>query len=134
MQIKQKTKKRNHTEDWIQRAVAEHLALRKRPGVVWWHTPNGGKRHPREARRLKEMGVRAGVSDLILVHNKEIFCLELKAPKGRESESQLQFLEDMKRAGAFCEIAYGLDEALATLEAWGLIRGWVGTHGTNTVD
>jgi hypothetical protein len=114
---------RAHFEDDIQMAIVQHLKLRGVPGAVWFHVPNGGRRNPREAARFKQLGVRAGVSDLILVHDKNIFALELKAPRGRASESQLEFIRDMKNAGAKVCIAEGIDKALDALESWGLLRG-----------
>ena len=38
---------------------------------------------------------------------------------------QAQFLSDMQRAGAFADVAIGLDAALRKLEGWGLLRGKV---------
>jgi hypothetical protein len=53
----------------------------------------------------------------------KFFALELKKLGGRASEAQLAFISDMEAAGGFCAVAEGLDRALATLEAWGLLRG-----------
>lgn len=123
--------KRKHPEDDIQKAIADHLRRRGVPGLVWWHTPNGtklgGKRNskgfPIQAARLKSLGVRSGVSDIIAIHNGRIYALELKAPGGRASESQIEFLQDAERAGAFVCIAEGLDRAIRVLEEWGLLVG-----------
>lgn len=124
---------RAHPEDAIQKAVVAHLRQRGAPGLVFWHTPNGaqlgGKRNAKgiaiQGARLKGLGVRAGVSDIIAVHDGNIFALELKAPGGRATEAQLEFLSDMDRAGAFCCVAEGLDRAIAVLEGWNLLRGRV---------
>lgn len=114
--------KRNHIEDKIQIAVADHLRVRAMPGVVWWHTPNGGVRHIGAAMKFKRMGVRAGVSDILAFYRKEMFCLEIKAPLGNPTEDQLKYKSDMEAQGAFGCIAHGLDQAIACLEAWGLLR------------
>jgi len=50
-------------EDDLQRSVAELLDML---GWFWWHTPNGGKRNPREAARFVGLGVKPGVSDIIV--------------------------------------------------------------------
>lgn len=53
--------------------------------------PNGGRRDGITGARLKEEGVLAGVADLILlVPNADYHALliEMKTPKGRQSESQ----------------------------------------------
>lgn len=110
-------------EEIVQKAVVQHLRSRGVPGLVYFHVPNGGKRGPVEGAIFKAMGVRAGVADLILFHEGKSFALELKADNGRPSESQLEFLSDIERAGAFTAMPRGLDAAIATLEAWGLLRG-----------
>lgn len=124
-------KNRKHIEDDIQEAVAQHLRSRGMPGVVWWHSPNGsklgGKRTksgvPLQAIRLKRLGVRSGVSDIIAYHNKEAFALELKAPGGRATVEQLEFLSEWRAAGGHGIVAEGFEEAIRCLEAWGLLRG-----------
>ena len=109
-------------EQQIHKAVVQHLRMRGVPGLVWWHTPNGGARSKTEGGIFKAMGVRAGVADFILVRQAKIYALELKAEGGRASESQLKFLSDIDAAGAHTAMPEGLDAALATLEAWGLIK------------
>ena len=99
--------------------------MRGAPGLVYIHVPNGEFREPVEAAIFKGLGVRAGVSDLLLWHNAKSYALELKAPGGRTTEVQSQFLSDMQRAGAFADVAVGLDAALRKLESWGLLRGQV---------
>jgi hypothetical protein len=110
-------------EDNIQRAVFQHIRVRGVPGLVAWHTPNGGARSPTEAAILQGLGVRAGVSDVIAVHESKVFSLELKTENGRPTEAQLEFMSDMDKAGAFTATCYGIDAALRTLEVWGLLRG-----------
>jgi hypothetical protein len=41
----------------------------------------------------------------------------------RATDAQWQAIEDLRAAGAHAEVCYGLDRALAQLEAWGLLRG-----------
>ncbi len=109
-------------EQAIHKAVVQHLRTRAVPGLVWWHTPNGGARSKAEGAIFKSMGVRAGVSDFIFVHDNRIYALELKAEGGRATEAQLKFLADIDAAGAYTAMPEGLDPALATLEVWGLIK------------
>ena len=71
---------------------------------------------------MKSLGTRAGVADLLLFHKGKLFGLEIKAPGGRASEAQLKFLSDIDAAGAYTAMPEGLDAALQTLEAWGLIK------------
>jgi hypothetical protein len=88
------------------------------PNVVYFHVPNGGNRDMREAKRLKESGVKAGVPDLIFLAHQRFYCLELKEPggKGRLSPAQLAMhprligagvtalatLDDLREAKAWC--------------------------------
>ena len=111
------------SEQAVQRAVCQHLHQRGASGLVWWHTPNGGRRTPAEAAIFSGLGVRPGVSDLILLHDGRAFALELKTERGRPTAGQMQFISEFRAAGGEASIANGLDEALRTLEVWGLLRG-----------
>jgi hypothetical protein len=120
-----RTRARRSPEQGIHRAVIQHLQTRGVPNLVFVHVPNGGKRSPIEAAIFQGLGVRAGVSDLLLWHDGKSFALELKAEGGRATEAQLRFISDMDRVGTYTCIAEGLDRALKVLEAWGLLRGRV---------
>lgn len=109
-------------EQEIHRSVVAHLKSRAMPGVFFFHPANGGKRSAIEAKIFKGLGVRAGVPDLILFYRAQIFGLELKAAKGRVSPAQLATMNDMEMAGARVAVACSLDEALITLEYWGVLR------------
>ena len=109
-------------EEQIQRAVVSHLKARSMPGVFFFHPANGGRRTKAEAGIFKALGVRAGVPDLIVVYRAQIFGLELKADSGRLTPIQRQALNDMEVAGARTAVARSLDEALVTLECWGVLR------------
>lgn len=114
-------------EQDIQKTVVQHLRQRGVPGLVFWHTPNGarmrGRRGHIQGAIAKGMGVRAGVSDIVAFHCEKFFALELKAPGGRPTEDQIEFIAEVRANGGFTCIAEGLDQALRTLEMWGLVRG-----------
>jgi len=109
-------------EEQIQRAVVQHLKVRSMPGVFYFHPANGGRRTKAEAGIFKALGVRAGVPDLIFFYRSQIFGLELKAATGRLTPIQRQTINDMETAGARTAVANSLDEALITLECWGILR------------
>jgi hypothetical protein len=75
-------------EQTLQHALCEHLAIRGVRGLVWFAVPNGGARSPIEAAIFKGLGVKAGVSDLILFHAGKFFALELKTETGRTTDAQ----------------------------------------------
>lgn len=112
-------------EDQIQRAVFAHIRQRGAPGVFAFHVPNGGKRKPIEAAIFKGLGVVAGVPDVIAVREGHTYGLELKANNGKMTPSQVDVHARLQAAGATVVTTYGLDEAIAQLEQWGLVRGCV---------
>jgi hypothetical protein len=81
------------SEDYIQSeclvwANNEYPQLRHF-GIV--HIPNGGTRNKIEAAKLKTIGVRKGFPDLmIILPHGEIFFVEMKDEKGKQSESQIE--------------------------------------------
>jgi len=117
------TARRRSPEAQIQRAVRDHLRARAHRDVLWLHVPNGGYRRPIEAAIMRGMGVVPGAADILLWHRGNAFALELKAPGGRLSDAQLEFLARFNEAGGHSACAESVDRALACLEAWGLLKG-----------
>jgi hypothetical protein len=113
---------RRRDEQILQHAVVGHLELRGIPGLFYTHFPAGGLRSKIEAAILKGLGTKSGVPDLLLIHSGKIFCLELKTESdGRLSPAQVETQHLLRLAGAVVSTVWGVDEALAQLEAWGLI-------------
>jgi hypothetical protein len=110
-------------EQGIQKALANHLRARAAAGTYWFHPANGGARTAIEGAVLKACGVRAGTPDLILIKDGRTYGLELKADKGRVSPAQTKAHEEMRAAGVTVAVATGIDDALAQLERWQLLRG-----------
>lgn len=111
------------SEETIHRAVVAHLNLRGVAGLVFFHPANGELRRKATGGRLKALGVRAGVADLVLLHRGIAYALEIKRAGGRVQESQDDFLDRWVMAGGRAAVCYGLDEALAQLSRWELIKG-----------
>ncbi len=114
------------TEDQIHRSVWHHIRLRKLPDVVAFHAANGGSRHPAEAAKLRDMGVVAGVADLVGIvpgqpHGKP-WALELKRRGQKPRPEQQLFLQQIEALGGFSAFADNVDDAVAKLEAWGVIK------------
>lgn len=116
-------RRRAQPEAALQRAVFEHLRWRGVLGWQFWATPNAARRSPRLGAELKRQGMRAGVGDIsALSPDGRYHELELKSERGRLSPAQRERVRTMNDLGHSMEVAYGLDEALAKLMAWGAIR------------
>jgi hypothetical protein len=109
-------------EDAVHLAVVEHVRRRCKRNVFWTHVPNGGHRHIAVGRKLKEMGTRAGVPDLLFLIDGRLHELELKAARGTLSAVQRQVIIEMEAAGAVTALAHGVDKAVEILEGWGVLR------------
>lgn len=75
-----------------------------------FHIPNGGARNKREARRFKEMGVVAGVSDFMLLYNGCAYCIELKVKNRQQSPKQIEWQGKVQSHGIFYEVVWNLVE------------------------
>jgi len=107
----------------IQRSVVQHLAWHAHPDAFCFHVPLGGYRKPIEAAILKSLGTIAGVPDLVCILYGRVYCVEIKTERGRVSDVQRVIHERLRRAGAEVAVAFGLEEVLATLMAWGVLTG-----------
>ena len=96
--------------------------VKRYPELRWlFHVPNGGSRNKREAVKLKQMGVKAGVSDLCLPYPKGIYCglfIEMKCGNNRQQDTQKEFLAAMATAGHFVATCYSAEEAIKVLEEY----------------
>jgi hypothetical protein len=114
--------RRAQPEQQIQRAVIQHLAWRARSDAWWCAIPNGGARTAIEGAIFKGLGVRAGAPDLLIVRQGLASFLELKAPGGRLSASQVECHAALRNAGAIIETIDDIDDGLAFLAKLGVLR------------
>lgn len=111
-----------HIEAQSQRAVIEWWAfachLFKVPEHLLASFPNGGRRGIREAVLMKKEGCRKGAPDLILMVPRGQYhgmFLEMKAPGGRLSPEQNQFLFDLSAQGYWVMVSYSTEAAITEL-------------------
>lgn len=105
-------------------AVVEHCRRLIKPGVLFFHCPNGEFRNKRTAAKLKAMGVLPGVADLIFIRAApwsfdcapDILFLELKRKGEKQSDNQLAFEQRVKACGAQYRVADSVDVAIEILE------------------
>lgn len=97
----------------------------KLPGVVFWHTPNGGSRDVVEGKRFKDIGALAGVHDLLFLWG-GLYGMEWKKPNGKPAETQLSKEQrilhpQLLAAGMVASVVVdNLNDAKETVHRWGL--------------
>lgn len=113
---------RKHEEDDHQSALFTWAAMKPfRGGMLsdfLFAIPNGGRRNPREAARMKGQGVKAGVSDIHLPVPMGEFAglwIELKAPKGKATALQIDWLNRMASCGHAAFVCHGWEAAKKTI-------------------
>lgn len=89
------------------------------------HIPNGEYRPSATARRLKAMGVVAGVPDLFLPAPRQMgsrwlhgMFIELKVGKGRPSLAQLEWMDKLRAQNYFVVVCYDTVEAVMRQIEW----------------
>lgn len=85
------------------------------PEKLLFAVPNGGSRNKIEAVNLKRQGVKAGVSDVLLLIPKKGFaslCLEFKTKTGKQSQHQKDFQKQAEMCGSKYVIVRSVKEAI----------------------
>ena len=80
--------------------------------------PNGGTRNTREAMRLVSTGMRAGVSDLIILLPNRCIFVEVKTATGVQSKKQKEFAKIVKALGFEYLLVRSLADAKAHLNLY----------------
>jgi len=83
--------------------------------------PNGGLRGKAEAKRLKDEGVYAGASDLVLLVPRGQYhglCIEMKTIGGEVSPEQEAWLFSRRLDGYATDVCYTCDEAVESVTAY----------------
>ena len=113
-------------EEALQRLCVDY-ATRAYPKLILFAVTNQkGTRTAIEMGVLKSMGAKPGVSDLILcLPDGRFAAIELKAPKGRLSDSQSDFLAAVELTGGYTAVVRSFDEFVAALERWLAPLNWV---------
>lgn len=93
------------------------------PHLQMFHVANEGDFSAQHRNSLARSGVRAGVSDYVILHNTVGGCafalIELKRSRKRDSsitKDQVDFLLSREEQGGFCCAAYGSTAAKAIVE------------------
>jgi hypothetical protein len=106
----------NYTESQLQASIFSALC---KAGYYAFMVPNdaAGKTSIQKAMRLKAMGLRPGVSDLVVMAPRGITVfLEVKTPKGKQSPAQILFQQKVESLGHQYHIVRCPEEALFLLD------------------
>ena len=91
---------------WFRMQYPQHRKL-------LFSVPNGGFRNIATAKRMKLEGVVAGVSDLVLLipsHDFHGLCIEMKTPKGRQTDHQKAWQTHVEEKGYIYALARSVEE------------------------
>jgi hypothetical protein len=96
-------------ESETQKAILEWLAWKH---IFHYRNNSGAFAIPAEGthqRRFFRAGV-AGAPDIVCVINGQYVGIELKAPKGKQSDNQREFQRELEAAGGRYILAYSIDD------------------------
>ena len=113
-------------EDEMQAALLDWagtmLKIGKYPELeTLFHVPNEGKRTASYGHKLKEMGMKRGVPDLVLPVARGGYgglYIELKKPDGKVSEFQRQFIRNLRKWGQCAGVCRSWTDASQVIEKY----------------
>lgn len=109
------------TEDDLQITCARYLDTALTEGWRWWHTPNGGSRRKGEAGKLRAMGVKPGVPDIIVAGpDRRMVAIELKSATGSMRKEQREFREWAEASGWAFYVCRSVDDVEIALDGAGV--------------
>lgn len=112
--------RRQNPEELLQLAVAKFLNAALDDNSLWFHVPNGGWRSFTEAKRLKNMGVMAGLPDIEVISGGRAIWIELKTPGGRVSDAQVHCHQRLQQARCPVSVCRSVEEVERALRAAGV--------------
>ena len=111
-------------EDALQKSVAKLL---DHSGLTWFHPANGEARSAITGAKLKAMGVKAGVPDIMILDEPmphgwflhglaiELKAIDAKGKRPKPRPNQIAWHEQLRLCGWRVEVCYTMDEVLAVL-------------------
>lgn len=101
------------SEDQLQKWCIDY-AKAMHPSLLIIHIPNGGSRNMIEAAKLKGMGVRSGVCDLLFILPEgKTHWVEMKILGGKVSTNQQLFMNELHERQHPYEVCWSQDEWMA---------------------
>ena len=108
---------RRNQEQKLQEQAINTLRLYENTGRLFvFAVPNGERRDAVTGAKLKRSGVRAGVSDIVVVMTSRVVFIELKTKTGKQSREQRIFEERIRSFGFEYYVCRSISEILACLD------------------
>jgi hypothetical protein len=104
--------KREPSEHEVQSAILQYLAIKQ---VMCWRANTGAMSGAHKGKRWFVRFGLPGSPDIFAVIAGQIYGIEVKGPKGKQSESQIEFQARFERAGGKYVLAHSLDDVTAVL-------------------
>ena len=103
------------TEKQIETSILHYLKLK---GIFAWKNDTTGIYSEKRGAFIKRHSKfhMTGQSDILGIYQGKLLAIEVKAPKGRPTENQLQFLSRVKEEGGIAFIARSVDEVMNALK------------------
>ncbi len=105
--------------EWAEYAMAAYPCLK-----LLHHIPNEGKRSVSYGARLKQLGMKKGISDICLPVSRGGYhglYIELKAAGGKLTPEQKEFLRSVSIEGFLAVVCHGSEDAIRLIERY--VRG-----------
>lgn len=114
-------RRRAHPEQDFQQVLVQWLDL-VLPPEAWFTAIDHSRRGVREGARLKRMGVKKGLFDLVIFYppKPSVLWLEAKSRRGVLTEEQLQFLDLVRWCGQHGWSVRTIEDAQKALELAGI--------------
>lgn len=104
----------------LQRSIVQYARWALPTTALMFHVPNGEKRSKKTGGILAGLGVRAGIPDLILFHDSQALCIEVKVKNTYPSMVQKQMHLKLLRCGIDTAVVRSLDEFIDAVEQFGV--------------
>jgi len=92
-------------------------------GFLFFSCANEGtdRASPARLAKLKRMGLRPGVADLVFIKDSRAYFLEMKKPGEKQSDNQIDFQFDCAVVKAQYAVAWSFEDAIKILRFWKII-------------
>lgn len=105
-------------EDKLQHAVTRYLDAAY-PAVLYTHPNNEGRRTPFERYKIKLLGVKAGVPDILIFTPNDKYnglAIELKVKYNKPTDKQQAWLKSLQRCKWHASVQRNLDDVIALID------------------